>query len=806
MVATDGMKVEELYRLADAVTSAADGNGLSAQAPDVNWAAARIAMPGSRPEVPVPMPGRTYGRYVGTAPQFTTQQQSLRAIATDLGINEHAWASVGEAYLTQSIGTHLADGGLDLTDHAQAFHRVENPFGYHYGTVVLASEDGSSQVTLENYARHGITTRTLKAAVESNLTRFGSQLSAMLDQYRGELATAQEESKAAATAAVGVVEALISLRDARTRLASLGSQTDESVTDSPQAAPSEAGTAATAKAVENAQHLAEHRLLDLSALQGLTTPTKLWHMRLVSRVRHQTFHDLVAGLHEFNKPGIVVNPLTAVVIGAHKSAPERSRWIDFAPGAKAVLGTEAHRSLSLLARRVARVGLWSSRNGLPLPTVHISAGSNGPRLNMAFRDQLAQQQAQARLSTITETFRAELQSNLDAFQSAVGDGTRLDADRFVVSGHNRSRAFPEGLRPSREHPAEVLRRRAVLTVEMHPAGQRSTLPPADLSTSAPNAQESGMRADRTASPHTEATVRTLGPEQVPGTFAQVKEAHPEPIAGTSQWTMWGRNGETPQTSAYAVEFPGLDLRGVYAPPQPGGGLGSWQWHVGGAPDPIAITPFTLRAPAPSVSIGTSPSLPPHTTAPASQQEAVEEALNASTWTAGLRWRTDDEELYVFAPAGQASPQDAFAAGLQPLGETLIHVGAHADGRSADDSLWLTASRSIDWLRGQSTATGDAATAGQILEHYGWRYDIATPGGVDVNETLGLATPHPARSEVLFPGGVDGQHIRGAQRLHRGRPAGPYIANPGFRTLRQAGISTSAPASQDAESSAKGTAS
>lgn len=51
--------------------------------------------------------------------------------------------------------------------------------------------------------------------------------------------------------------------------------------------------------------------------------------------------------------------------------------------------------------------------------------------------------------------------------------------------------------------------------------------------------------------------------------------------------------------------------------------------------------------------------------------------------------------------------------------------------------------------------------------------------MDVNATLDIATPHPERREVLFPGGVHKRFVRGAQRIAHGQPVGRYIPNPGF---------------------------
>jgi hypothetical protein len=187
---------------------------------------------------------------------------------------------------------------------------------------------------------------------------------------------------------------------------------------------------------------------------------------------------------------------------------------------------------------------------------------------------------------------------------------------------------------------------------------------------------------------------------------------------------------------------------------------------------VAVTPLRLPTSATAHHAAPAPRLAAEAAGP------LVSALEAAPWSAGLHWRADDEELYVFAGAGAEHPAAVFADGLRPAGDQLVHVAAHVGDGQVSDSAWLTATRKIGWLRERATAVGDAEAA-DLLGRYGWRYDIAAPGGVDVDATLDLAAPYPERAEVLYPGGVDGRHIRGAQRLDGGRAVGPYVTNPGF---------------------------
>lgn len=253
-----------------------------------------------------------------------------------------------------------------------------------------------------------------------------------------------------------------------------------------------------------------------------------------------------------------------------------------------------------------------------------------------------------------------------------------------------------------------------------------------------------------------------------GTFDAVRQRYPDALVHTGRWTMWGHDGDTPHTSSYAIENAALGLRGVFMPPAAAGGVGAWHWHLPGHSGPVAVTPLRLPTSAAPGATAT-----PARFATGAPGPLVPE-LEAAPWSAGLHWRADDEELYVFAGAGTEHPAAVFTDGLRPPGGDLVHIAAHLGG--VPDSAWLTATRKIGWLREQATAAEDAA---ELLGRHGWRYDIAAPGGVDVDATLDLAAPHPERAEVLYLGGVDGRHIRGAQRLDAGRAVGPYVTNPGF---------------------------
>ncbi|NEA64095.1 hypothetical protein [Streptomyces sp. SID12488] len=86
-------------------------------------------------------------------------------LSSTIRVNEYASAGVGDGYLIQSTGDLNANGELRLPTPAPG---TVPPFGYHFATTVLASEDGTSHVTLENRNRAGETQRAMDEAIGIN--------------------------------------------------------------------------------------------------------------------------------------------------------------------------------------------------------------------------------------------------------------------------------------------------------------------------------------------------------------------------------------------------------------------------------------------------------------------------------------------------------------------------------------------------------------------------------------------------------------------------------------------------------------
>ncbi|EHN71905.1 Ovarian tumor otubain, partial [Streptomyces coelicoflavus ZG0656] len=126
--------------------------------------------------VGAPTPGERYGGALSHVPADNPRRGPLAAAARRIGVNEHAWAGVGEGYLVQSVSTTNDSGAQLFThNHAKPGDRVGPHAPYHFAQVVLASEDGTHQITLENetHSRGPVTDAELDAIVEDNLDRHG---------------------------------------------------------------------------------------------------------------------------------------------------------------------------------------------------------------------------------------------------------------------------------------------------------------------------------------------------------------------------------------------------------------------------------------------------------------------------------------------------------------------------------------------------------------------------------------------------------------------------------------------------------
>ncbi|MFE8008166.1 lonely Cys domain-containing protein [Streptomyces sp. NPDC057418] len=275
-------------------------------------------------------------------------------------------------------------------------------------------------------------------------------------------------------------------------------------------------------------------------------------------------------------------------------------------------------------------------------------------------------------------------------------------------------------------------------------------------------------------------------------FAATLEAFPV-AASTDRHTVWGYGQADPDFHVFVAEIPALGLRGEYNPDGPSAGgvtdmTGqvhssgpAWDWYLPGrglvASSRMLTDPPTGDEPVPVGWPATGPVRPTPPVDPATTA-ADPAALAGGTLPEAL-WRDHDGPLYRFSPDG---PEQVFAEGLKPYGSDMVHIVDHVYGGSAlvPHTVFASATANRDYVRDSARANPMGAPA--LYRRYRWRYDVQVPGGIDVNATLGLASPFPDQEEVLFPGGVDRRYIRGAQPMAYGIPLGPYVANPHFTPL------------------------
>ncbi|MET9111110.1 hypothetical protein, partial [Streptomyces zhihengii] len=178
----------------------------------------------------------------------------------------------------------------------------------------------------------------------------------------------------------------------------------------------------------------------LSYANGLPAPAGAWELTLV-----QHPHD-----------ARTAGPLGPFV-GGH-GRPQETTAFAFPRGAYRFTGAERLRLVEL-GQRIARVAHWNTLHGLPLPEITLSAGGNG----------------HSGLMRLVEPGRAEvvgarrLKELTDILLGAAADRYRVlagaDLPSLLVTPVNRGRSLDGNFSGA---PADVLRRRALVTVTMHP--------------------------------------------------------------------------------------------------------------------------------------------------------------------------------------------------------------------------------------------------------------------------------------------------------------------------------------------------
>ncbi|MFI5492924.1 aldo/keto reductase [Actinoplanes sp. NPDC051859] len=353
----DGMEVTGTHHLAEHLATAAR----EGHPGDVDTASAQDAMTqDTRPQgrqAGAPRAGREYGLSVHSNP-------ALNEAAQNLGVNQYAWAHVGEGYLTQSIGDHgVGRNARFKVDYSTSGKPVPHPgaYGYHFASVVAESADGTVQVTLENERRDSADSAA-DEALKLNLAHHFTD--GEIDDPPAPRSFADDLAKA---------------------LAPLESDLDDDDTFHENAAA------------------ARKALLMVSPEYG--QETDMWQFRLWGPEPENSHFALSHHSPYF------VNALTTVVVGGHGGGRTPST-VTFAPGASAV----PPGTVGPFAAKVAKVAKWRRRQGLPAPVVEISA--YGDSSGAAGRDL-----GRTRAAQVAQAVRDRLGADVD-----VTIRTRADSD------------------------------------------------------------------------------------------------------------------------------------------------------------------------------------------------------------------------------------------------------------------------------------------------------------------------------------------------------------------------------------------
>jgi hypothetical protein len=107
------------------------------------------------------------------------------------------------------------------------------------------------------------------------------------------------------------------------------------------------------------------------------------------------------------------------------------------------------------------------------------------------------------------------------------------------------------------------------------------------------------------------------------------------------------------------------------------------------------------------------------------------------------------------------PEDVFANGIFSKGDRMDLL-AHASSNLPDSGYIATSPHLLIAL--------------PYANRNGYVYEIVPHGGINVNQTLGEASPFPEQMEVAIPRFVEPHNILGAYPMTAGK-LGPYIPNP-----------------------------
>ncbi|MFI6154019.1 putative T7SS-secreted protein [Kitasatospora sp. NPDC051170] len=143
------------------------------------------------------------------------------------------------------------------------------------------------------------------------------------------------------------------------------------------------------------------------------------------------------------------------------------------------------------------------------------------------------------------------------------------------------------------------------------------------------------------------------------------------------------------------------------------------------------------------------------------KSAASKDVDLSDMQYAPKWRTTNEDLYRF---DNRSPEEIFTpdGGFHPRANDYNNIYGYASANRGSVFVGTT--------RDPVNAIGTGKP---------WRYDIDAGGGIDVNATLRQHSPFSEELEVVFPGGVNLENIKGAWQMQEGKPV-QYVENPYYR--------------------------
>ncbi|WP_447002022.1 toxin glutamine deamidase domain-containing protein [Saccharothrix isguenensis] len=428
------------------------------------------------------MPGRVYGTALRPG---TEARARLDEAARRLGVNQHAWANPGEAYIAQSIAAAKPSTRVEPTpDYSLNFARpvpgsdageaLTRVWGYHFGSVVMDSADGKSQLTLEVVRQGAARKYVLDRAIGDNLRRHGNELRKIQDELRAD--------PDASDARKNLVQALIDLREARATLF------DPRIDD-----PGTRQAAETAR--QRSEYIARQSITALAGPESLPPLGQMWFINHYSKAPGETFFDKWGHVDTPQFTMQLANPLVAVTVSHNATSSDvvsmpDARDLDVTAVADGQAVPPGEGKLRTLARDAVNAALWRHRNGLPLPEVHLHGHSKSlshPAANSRHRADVAA----AFVRREIDLMLADRQRDLPPGRSPL-TGDRI---RVVAESHGR------GLAPGVDR--EQGRRGVVGEMVLPTPGTTSAPPstaPASSTVSAPQAPSTEGGADTPVPP------------------------------------------------------------------------------------------------------------------------------------------------------------------------------------------------------------------------------------------------------------------------------------------------------------------